>query len=69
MKPKTITVAELRARLLNQLNALDDHDEVYFGSGDLSLYRLKNRGRLTGPQLLQIEFNEVYSVTVDQDAD
>lgn len=69
MKPKTITVAELRARLLDQLNALDDNDEVFFGVGDLSLYRLKNRGHTTGPKLLQIEFNEIYSVTLDPDAD
>ena len=67
MKPKTITIAQLRMELLNQLNTMDDNDEVYFGAGDLSLYRLKNRGATTGPKLLQIEFNEVYSVTVDPD--
>ncbi len=69
MKPKTITVAELRIRLLNQLNALDDNDEVFFGVGDLSLYRVKDRGPVTGPRLVQIEFNEVYSVTLDSDTD
>lgn len=67
MKPKTITVAQLRIELLNQLNALDDTDLVYFGAGDLSLYRLKDRGPVTVPRLVQIEFNEVYSVTVDPD--
>lgn len=67
MKPKTITIAELRISLLNKLNALDDSDEVFFGAGDLSLYRLKDRGPVTGPRLVQIEFNEVYSVTVDPD--
>lgn len=67
MKPKTITIAELRVVLLNQLNAMSDNDEVYFGTGDLSLYRLKDRGPVTGPRLAQIEFNEVYSVTADPD--
>lgn len=67
MKPKTITIAELRLVLLNQLNALDDNDEVFFGAGDLSLYRLKDRGPVTGPRLVQIEFNEVYSVVAEPD--
>ena len=65
MKPKTITIAELRMRMLNQLNAMADTDEVIFGGGDLSLYRLNERD---GPGLVQIEFNEVYSVTADPDA-
>lgn len=67
MNTKTITIAELKLRLLNQLNAMNDNDEVFFGSGDLSLYRLKDRGPVTGQRLVQIEFNEVYSVTVDPD--
>lgn len=67
MKTKTITIAELRLRLLNELNAMKDTDEVFFGAGDLSLYRLKDRGPIEGPRLVQIEFNEVYSVTVDPD--
>lgn len=67
MKTKTITIAELRIRLLNELNAMQDTDEVFFGGGDLSLYRHKDRGAIGGPRLMQIEFNEVYSVTVDPD--
>lgn len=67
MKLKTITVAQLRIELLNKLNALDDTDLVYFGAGDLSLHMPKERGPVIGPKLVQIEFNEVYSVTVDQD--
>lgn len=67
--PKTITAAELRVRLLDELNSLKPDDEVYFGAGDLSLYRPKDRGPVGGPRLLQIEFNEVYSVTIDPDAD
>jgi len=64
---KTITIAELKTRLLNELNAMKDSDEVIFGGGDLSLYRHKDRGPVSGPRLVQIEFNEVYSVTVDPD--
>lgn len=64
---KTITIAELRIRLLNELNAMKDSDEVFFGGGELSLYRLKDRGPVEGPRLVQIEFNEIYSVTTDPD--
>jgi hypothetical protein len=60
---KTITVAELRTRLLNELNALPDDARVYFGNGNLSLHRPKHRGPVDGPVLLQIEFNEVYRLT------
>ena len=67
MNTKTITIAELKLRLLNQLNAMNDNDEVFFGSGDLSLCRAKDRGPKQGPRLVQIEFNEVYSVTLDPD--
>jgi len=69
MKTKTVTIGELRLTLLNELNAMDDADEVFFGSGDLSLYRLKDRGPKTGPILVQIEFNEVYSVVADPTSD
>lgn len=65
---KTITASELRLRLLSQLADLDDEDEVFFGSGDLSLYRVKDRGPVTGRRLVQIEFNEVYSIQADPDA-
>ena len=62
MNLKTITAAELRVRLLNELNALPDDALVTFGSGDLSLYRCKDRGPINGPRVVQIEFNEVYRV-------
>lgn len=65
---KTISVGELRVRLLDQLNALPDDAVVYFGAGDLSLYRPKHRGPVNGPILLQIEFNEVYRVTSGDDS-
>lgn len=40
-------------------------DSIYFGSGNLSFYRLKNRGPKEGPAMLFIEFNEAYNVTAD----
>lgn len=65
MELKTITKAQLKADLLDELNALPDDALVYFGSGDLSLYRPKHRGPVSGPPLVQIEFNELYTVTLD----
>lgn len=62
---KTITVAELRVRLLNELNSLDDEDLVTFGGGTLSVHRAKNRGPITGPKVIDVEFNEVFTVTID----
>ena len=65
MTLKTITVAELRVRLLDELNALPDDALVTFGNGDLSLYRPKDRGPINGPRVVQIEFNEVYRVVTE----
>lgn len=65
---KKITAAELRLRLIDQLADLHDDDEVFFGSGDLSLYRVKDRGPVTGRRLVQIEFNEAYSIQADPDS-
>lgn len=63
MEPKTITIGELRSMMLNQLNHLPDDTRVYFGAGDLSFGRVKDRGPIGGLPLVQIEFNEVYTVT------
>ena len=65
MKPKTMTGAEVKALLLPELLALKDDDMLYFGAGDLSLYRFKDRGPAQGPRMVQLEFNEVYAVTID----
>lgn len=62
MKPKTMTIAELKLLLLNELNAMDDNDEVTFGGGQLSLHRAKDRGPITGRRMVDIEFNEVFKV-------
>ena len=65
MKPKTMTGAEVKVRLLPDLLSLRDDDEVFFGGGDLSLHRVKERGPVDGPRLVQIEFNELYTVHSD----
>jgi len=59
---KMMTGAELRAHLGDLLRDLKDDDMVYFGKADLSFYRLKERGPIEGPRMVQIEFNEVYTV-------
>lgn len=66
---KTISGAEFKAHMRPLLDSLADDDEVFFGAGDLSFYRPKERGPANGPRLVQLEFNEVYTVTVDPDKD
>lgn len=60
-KPYTMTVGEL----LDRLKIHDRSDNLFFGSGDLSFYRVKSRG----DNLVGIEFNQIYQVTEDLDAD
>lgn len=60
--PITHTVGQLRADL-RYLLSLPDEALVTFGAGDLSFNRLKQRGPVDGPALVQVEFNEVYTVT------
>ena len=66
-EPKTITLGELR-RQITKLEDLSDETEVFFGSGDLSFNRVQSYGYKADnktPTLLNIEFNEVYTVTPD----
>jgi hypothetical protein len=65
---KTISGAELKLHLRGFIEGLADDDKVFFGSGDLSFYRLKERGPVEGPRLVQFAFNEVYTVVADPDA-
>lgn len=65
MKTKTISGAEFKLHFARFAESLKDDDQVFFGAGDLSLYRLKERGPIEGPRLVQIAFNEIYSVTSD----
>ena len=60
---KRMSGAEFRQFFEPLLRDLKDTDEVTFGSGDLSLYRPKERGPVDGPRLVQIEFNETYTIT------
>jgi len=60
-KPYTMTVAEFKDRIWKSIKDLPDTDEISFGQGDLSVYRMKWRG----DHVLNIEFSQVYSVTVD----
>jgi hypothetical protein len=64
---KTMSGAEFKLHMKPLLDSLDDDDEVFFGAGDLSFYRPKERGPTNGPRLVQLEFNEVYTVAVDTD--
>lgn len=62
MEIKRVTVGELRVQMLEQLAALKDDDEVTFGGGQLTFSRVKNRSPLTGPQTVDIEFVETFTV-------
>jgi len=64
-RPKTITLGEIRHDLKQLLERPDD-TEIYFGAGDLSYYRTKDRGPAEpgARGLVQVEFNEVYKITV-----
>ena len=55
--PYTITVGEL----LDHLKHVPADTDLFFGAGDLAFYRTKWRG----DKLLQIEFNQVYTVNID----
>ncbi|MEX3691855.1 hypothetical protein AB3X91_08935 [Paraburkholderia sp. BR14263] len=71
-KPYTMTVREFKERIADYLNAYPDDTEIYFGAGDLSLYRLKPRHWVDGepyPRLVQIEFNQIYEVDIDPEQD
>lgn len=65
MTIKTISGAELKLLLQDFINTLEDDAQVSFGSGDLTLYRVKERGPVEGPRMVQIEFNQAYKVTMD----
>ena len=66
MQPKTMPGAEVKARLIPELQSLRDDDVLYFGNGTLSFMRFKERGPIEGPRMVQLEFNEVYKVLTDE---
>ena len=57
--------AEFKAEFAELVRNLKDTDLVYFGNADLSFFRLKERGPLAGPRMVQIAFNEPYNVIPD----
>ncbi len=59
---KLMSGAEFKLHFKDLLASLKDDDQISFGSGDLSFLRLKDRGPKEGPRVIQIEFNEVYTV-------
>ena len=66
-KPKTMSGAEFKMHFAPLLQSLGDEDEVFFGSGDISFFQIKDRGPVDGPRLVQVAFNEVVSVVADPD--
>lgn len=70
--PYTMTLREFRERIVDYFKDLPPETEIYFGTGDLSFHRVKPRksDRSTGlVQLVQIEFNQVYTVDIDPETD
>ena len=59
---KTMSGAEFKLHFRDLLASLKDDDQITFGSGDLSFFRIKERGPIEGPRIVQVEFNEVYKV-------
>ena len=59
---KTMSGAEFKLHVRDLLASLKDDDQITFGSGDLSFFRIKERGPIEGPRIVQVEFNEVYKV-------
>ena len=62
---KMMSGAEFKELFRELAQSLKDTDLVYFGNADLSLYRIKERGPVEGPRMVQIAFNEVYNIVID----
>ncbi len=62
---KMMSGAEFKAEFKELLATLKDNDKVYFGNADLTFSRLKERGPVEGPRMVQIEFGEMYNVIRD----
>ncbi|GHU31955.1 hypothetical protein AGMMS50256_21260 [Betaproteobacteria bacterium] len=59
-QPGTITVGQLR----DALAEYPDDAPLYFGTGDLDFYRVRNR-KPVGGYLVQIEFDQFYKVAYE----
>lgn len=60
---KMMSGAEFKERFMDLARSLKDDDLVYFGNADLSLLQVKERGTVNGSRMVQIVFNEVYTVS------
>lgn len=62
---KMMSGAEFKELFAELVRDLKDTDKVYFGNADLSFFRLKERGPVEGPRMVQIAFNELYQLVRD----
>ncbi|MBD9395157.1 hypothetical protein [Acidovorax sp. ACV01] len=60
---KYLSGAEFKLHFRDLLESLADDDQITFGAGDLSFLALRERGPKIGPRVVQIEFNETYTIT------
>jgi hypothetical protein len=64
-KPYTMTVEDFRELVWEHLRDLPDSDLIYFADGELSFYRVKQRG----DHMHQIAFNQLLTVTHDPESE
>lgn len=62
---KMMSGADFKLHFADLVRSLKDDDQVYFGSADLSFSRIKERGPVEGPRMVQIDFIETYRVDPD----
>ncbi|MBP3980851.1 hypothetical protein J8G26_08935 [Acidovorax sp. JG5] len=60
---KYLSGSEFKLHFRDLLASLKDDDQITFGAGDLSFLALRERGTKVGQRVVQIEFNETYTVT------
>lgn len=63
-KPYTITAQDFRELIWSRIENLPAETEISFGGGDLMFHTTGYQG-----DILNIEFNQAYTVTADPDAD
>lgn len=65
---KTISGLEFRLMFKELVDNLQDDDLVFFGDGNLSVQNPKDRAAIGQPRIVQIRFNELYTINPDQPA-
>jgi hypothetical protein len=66
-KVKYMSGAEFKARFKAIIDVVADDDQVTFGGGDLSFHRYKIHDPKADPAIINIQFNEAYTVVADPD--